>query len=161
MTDGPKAAGQRPALFVRRSMSFTPSGHRPGDRRQPKPHRLRCEECGTEHNLAIRAITALAAGDGDLVTVSYTCMDCLRFHEHTAYMGDVTAALRQVLWTPDLLIFGDEYIHCGRPMEPTGHEFQALHYWFSNGPSPGRLRRVLLPIQILGCRCGFRLEIPE
>jgi hypothetical protein len=46
-------------------------------------------------------------------------------------------------------------------MEPTGHEAQALHYWFSNGPSPGRLRRVLLPIQILGCRCGFRLEIPE
>lgn len=161
MTGGSIPAGQTPAPFVPRSMSFISNGRRPGDPRPPKPHRLRCEDCGTEHNLAIRAITALAAGNGDLVTVSYTCMDCLRFHEHTAYMGDVTAALRQVLWTPDVLIFGDDYIHCGRPMETTGHELQALHYWFSNGPSPGRLRRVLLPIQILVCRCGFQLEIPE
>lgn len=142
-------------------MSFISNGHKPGDPRPPKPHRLRCEECGTEHNLAIRAITALAAGDGDLVTVSYTCMDCLRFHEHTAYLGDVTAALRQVLWTPDVLIFGEDYIHCGRPMETTGHELQVLRYWFSNDPSPGRLRSVVLPVQVLDCTCGFQLEIPE
>lgn len=142
-------------------MPFRSNGHRPGDPRPPTPHRLRCEECGTEHNLAIRAITALAAGDGDLVTVAYTCINCLRFHEHMAYMSDVTAALRQVLWTPDVLIFGDDYIHCGRPMEAIGREIQALRYWFSSGPSPGRLRKVLLPMQVLGCRCGFQLEIPE
>ena len=126
---------------------------------RPQPRQLRCETCGTEHQLTIHAIRAMGAANGDLVTVSYTCNDCGLFSEHLAYAGDVAAALRQVRWMAKVIMFGDDYIHCGFPMEEAGLEIERLCYRSSN--NGGSLNAVCLPTRVLRCRCGFQLEIPE
>ena len=125
----------------------------------PQPRQLRCEICCTEHQLTIHAIRAMGAANGDLVTVSYTCNDCGLFNEHLAYAGDVAAALHQVRWMAKVIMFGDDYIHCGFPMEEAGLEIERLCYRSSN--NGGSLNAVCLPTRVLRCRCGFQLEIPE
>ena len=125
----------------------------------PQPRQLRCETCGTEHQLTIHAVRAMGAANGDLVTVSYTCNDCGLFSEHLAYAGDVAAALHQVRWMAKVIMFGDDYIHCGFPMEEAGLEIERLCYRSSN--NGGSLNAVCLPTRVLRCRCGFQLEIPE
>lgn len=125
----------------------------------PQPRQLQCETCGTEHRLTIHAITALSAGGGDLVTVSYTCHDCSRFQEHLAYAADVAAALHQVRWMAEVILFGDDYIHCGFPMEETELEIERLCY--RAGPGGTGLSAVCLPTRVLRCRCGYQLEVPE
>jgi hypothetical protein len=132
-----------------------PDSRRPA----PQPRQLRCETCGTEHQLTIHAITALGAGGGDLVTVSYTCNDCSLFQEHLAYASDVAAALHQVRWMAQVIMFGDDYIHCGFPMEEAEFEIERLCYRSSNSGSG--LSAVCLPTRVLRCRCGFQLEVPE
>ncbi|WP_258804517.1 hypothetical protein [Pseudarthrobacter sp. NS4] len=125
----------------------------------PQPRQLRCETCGTEHQLTIHAITAMGAGGGDLVTVSYTCNECSLFHEHLAYASDVASALHQVRWMAKVIMFGDDYIHCGFPMEEAEFEIERLCYRSSNSGSG--LSAVCLPTRVLRCRCGFQLEVPE
>ncbi|WP_159823824.1 hypothetical protein [Arthrobacter sp. 9AX] len=124
----------------------------------PQPRRMRCELCGTEHQLTIHAITAMGAANGDLVTVAYTCNECRRFHEHLSYAADVAAALRQVRWMAKVIMFGDDYIHCGFPMAEAEFEVERLCYRSSTA---GGLSTVSLPIRVLRCRCGFQLEVPE
>jgi hypothetical protein len=101
----------------------------------------------------------MGAGNGDLITVSYTCNDCGLFHEHLAYAGEVAAALRQVRWMARVIMFGDDYIHCGFPMEEAEFEIERLCYRSSTGG--GSLNVVSLPTRVLRCRCGFQLEVPE
>jgi hypothetical protein len=124
----------------------------------PQPRQMRCELCGTEQQLTIHAIMAIGAANGDLVTVSYTCNECQRFHEHLAYAADVAAALGQVRWMAKVVMFGDEYIHCGFPMEEAEFEIERLCYQ-SEGTT--ELNTVSLPTRVLRCRCGFQLEVPE
>lgn len=124
-----------------------------------QPRQLRCGNCGTEHQLTIHAVTAIDAAGGDLVTVAYTCNDCSLFQEHAAYADDVAAALRQVRWMATVIMFGDDYIHCGFPMEVAEFEIERLCYRCSN--SGGVLSAVCLPTRVLRCRCGFQLEVPE
>lgn len=124
----------------------------------PQPRQLRCETCGTEHQLTLHAVRAVGA-NSDVVTVAYTCNDCGRFQEHLAYAGDVAAALHQVRWMAQVIMFGDDYIHCGYPMEEAEFEIERLCYRSSN--SGGSLNMVSLPTRVLRCRCGFQLEVPE
>jgi hypothetical protein len=102
---------------------------------------------------------ALGAVGGDLVTVSYTCNDCNLFQEHLAYAADVAAALHQVRWMAKVIVFGDDYIHCGFPMEEAEFEIERLCYRSSTSGSG--LSAVCLPTRVLRCRCGFQLEVPE
>lgn len=125
----------------------------------PQPRQLQCEACGTETQLTIHAITAIGAAGGDLVTVSYTCNDCSLFQEHTAYSTDVAAALAHVRWMAKVVLFGDEYIHCGFPMEEAEFEVERLCYRSSTTGSG--LNAVSLPTRVLRCHCGFQLEVPE
>ena len=101
----------------------------------------------------------MGAANGDLVTVSYTCNDCGLFSEHLAYAGDVAAALHQVRWMAKVIMFGDDYIHCGFPLEEAGLEIERLCYRSSN--NGGSVNMVCLPTRVLRCRCGFQLEVPE
>jgi hypothetical protein len=135
-------------------MSFPTSRHN-----LPQPRPMRCDLCGTELKLTIHSIIAMAPANEDLVTVSYTCNDCRRFHEHLAYAADVAAALGQVRWMAKVIMFGDDYIHCGFPMEEAEFEIERLCYRSSNSASG--LNTVSLPTRVLRCRCGFQLEVPE
>lgn len=124
----------------------------------PLPRALRCESCGTEHRLTIHAITAMETGTSELVTVSYTCADCHRFQEHPAYAADVTAALHQVHWMARVILFGDDYVHCGFPMEEAELEVERLCY--RSSATGGGLNTLSLPVRVLRCHCGFQLEVP-
>ena len=124
----------------------------------PQPRQLQCESCGTEHQLTIHAITASGTA-GDLVRVAYTCNDCNLFQEHLAYASDVAAALHQVRSMAKVIIFGDDYVHCGFPMEETGFELERLCYRITNY-GDGGLNAVCLPTRVLRCHCGFQLELP-
>lgn len=124
----------------------------------PQPRQLCCEDCGTETQLTIHAITAMGAG-GDVVTVSYTCQDCHVFQEHLAYASDVTAALHHVRFMAQVIMFGDDYIHCGYPMEEAEYEIERLCYRSSNTGSG--LNAVCLPTRVLRCHCGYQLEVPQ
>ncbi|MHC6591352.1 hypothetical protein [Arthrobacter sp. C152] len=133
-------------------MSFSPF-RRP----LPRPRQLQCGTCGTGHHLTIHAVTAIGRAGGDLVSVSYTCNACHLFQEHVAYASDVAAALHQIHWMPNVMVFGDDYIHCGFPMEDAGFEVEKLCYRISNGGS----NAVFLPTRVLRCHCGFQLEVPQ
>jgi hypothetical protein len=124
----------------------------------PQPRQLQCEACGTGHELTIHAITAIGAAGGDLVTVSYTCNACNLFQEHTAFATDVVSALNQVRWMAKVILFGDEYVHCGFPMEEAEYEVERLCYRTNTGSG---LNAVSLPTRVLRCQCGFQLEVPE
>ena len=108
--------------------------------------------------MTIHAIRTMGAANGDLVTVAYTCDDCGLFQEHLAYARDVAAALHQVRRMGEVIVFGDDYIHCGFPMEEAGFEIERLCYRSGNG---GGLNVVSLPTRVLRCRCGFQLEVPD
>ncbi|MGX5715526.1 hypothetical protein [Arthrobacter sp. MAHUQ-56] len=125
----------------------------------PQPRQLQCESCGTEHQLTIHAVTATGTTGSDLVTVSYTCNDCNLFQEHLAYASDVAAALHQVRWMAQVTLFGDDYVHCGFPMEEVGFEVERLCYRIAN--AGGGFNAVCLPTRVLRCRCGFQLEVPD
>ncbi len=125
----------------------------------PQPRHLRCATCGAEHQLTIHAVRAMGGGNGDLVSVSYTCNDCGLFQEHLAYTEDVAAALHQVRWMAQVIVFGDDYIHCGFPMEEAEFEIERLCY--RSGAGGGSLGMVSLPTRVLRCRCGFQLEVPQ
>ena len=132
----------------------------PNQRRlPPQPRQLRCGNCGTEHHLTIHAVIALGSSDGDLVTVSYTCDGCRLFHEHPAYSADVSAALNQVRGIAGVMVFGEDFIHCGFPMAETDHEVERLSY--RNANTNAGLSAISLPTRVLKCRCGFHLEVPE
>lgn len=124
----------------------------------PQPRQLQCETCRTEHCLTIHAIAVLGVGGSrDLVTVSYTCNDCGHFQEHLAYAADVAAALHQVRSMAEVIMFGDEYVHCGFPMEETELEIERLCYRTGGAG----VSAVCLPTRVLRCRCGYQLEVPE
>ncbi|MCY1676323.1 hypothetical protein OVA06_16725 [Pseudarthrobacter sp. SL88] len=125
----------------------------------PQPRQLGCATCGTENHVTIHAITALDPGGGDLVTVSYTCDDCRQFQEHLACATDVAAALHQVRSMTQVIMFGDDYVHCGYPMDEAGFEIERLGY--RNRVAGGGFNAVCLPTRVLRCRCGFQLEVPE
>lgn len=125
----------------------------------PDPRQLGCEACGTEQELTIHAVNAMGAANGDLVTVGYTCNDCRRFQEHLAYAADVAAALQHARWMAKVIMFGDEYIHCGFPMEEAESEIERLSY--RSRATGGGLSTVSLPTRVLRCSCGFQLEIPD
>ena len=125
----------------------------------PQPRQLGCATCGTENHVTIHSVTALDPGGGDLVTVSYTCDACRQFQEHLAYATDVAAALHQVRSMAQVIMFGDEYVHCGYPMADAAFEIVRLGYRTGGaGDDPGA---VCLPTRVLRCRCGFQLEVPE
>lgn len=100
----------------------------------------------------------MESGTSELFTVSYTCADCQRFQEHPAYASDVTAALHQANWMARIILFGDEYVHCGFPMEEAELEIERLCY--RSSASGGGLNTLSLPVRVLRCNCGFQLEVP-
>jgi len=60
--------------------------------------------------------------------------------------------------TPDVLVRGGHYIHCGQVMAARGAEMRTIHG--SYGQLPEALG-VYLATRVLRCACGFQIEIPD
>lgn len=122
---------------------------------------LMCGNCGTDRHLIIRSVTELPGLGPDVVLVSYTCGRCGTFNEHPARVADLTMVLAGPAHTGDLLIVGDDYLHCGEPMQKAGSELRRLAVPLSTEHGAGNALDVYFSTRVLQCVCGFRLELPE
>jgi hypothetical protein len=119
---------------------------------------LMCGNCGTDRHLIIRAVTILPGLGADVVLVSYTCSRCGNFNEHPAQAADLSMVLARAEQRGDVLIFGDDYLHCGEPMQTAGSELRRLSIPLSTEEDA---LDVYFPTRVLRCVCGFQMELPE
>jgi len=73
---------------------------------------------------------------------------------------DVARILNRPGNTPDVLVFGGHYIHCGQPMGAAGAEIRTIHGTYNERNIPETLS-TYLATRVLRCVCGFQVEIPD
>ena len=122
---------------------------------------LMCGNCGTDRHLIIRSVTDLPGLGADVVVVSYTCRRCGTFNEHPAQAADLSVVLARPEQSADVLMIGDDYLHCGEPMQKAGSELRRLSVPLSTGEGAGNALDLYFPTRVLRCVCGFQLELPE
>lgn len=141
-------------------MSLETPNFRPGGG-LPRILPLMCNHCGTDQHLVIRSVADLPERPADVVLVSYICNRCSLFSEHPASVADLSIVLGRTDQTGDVLIFGSQYLHCGRPMTKAGSELRRF-----SAPPPRKeadddTLDVYLSARVLHCECGFRLQVPD
>ncbi|MDQ0867957.1 hypothetical protein QFZ70_000430 [Arthrobacter sp. V1I9] len=122
---------------------------------------LLCTKCGADRNLALHSIAALAPPSDGFVEVSYSCRTCSLHYLHRADVTAVAAVLHGVRSSEDVLAFGGQYVHCGRPMQKTGSELRRLSAPAFTDQAMENALDVYLTTQVLHCPCGFQMEVPE
>ncbi|MBT2538876.1 hypothetical protein [Arthrobacter sp. ISL-69] len=75
-------------------------------------------------------------------------------------MTDVARILNRPGKTPDVLVFGDHYIHCGQPMTRVGSDLRNLRADTYSDKNPDTTLSVYLATRVLRCGCGFQVELP-
>jgi hypothetical protein len=142
-------------------MTIDPNGYQP-DGRLPRAVPLQCTDCGSDRHLSISSIESLRPAAETLVAVSYTCTACGQFHSHAADVAQVAVILNNSkARTPDVLVFGGHYIHCGRPMQKAGAGLQRIHLPVTTDQPADDSLAVYLSTRVLRCACGFQIELPE
>jgi hypothetical protein len=141
-------------------MSTISDTYVPANAGNPSGRQLWCPHCRTDQHLTIDSIELLCPPQPDLVSVAYTCVGCAASHMHTANVCHVAAVLSRSRTDADVLHFGDEYIHCGVPMQVTVPRFRSSTTVSSANPAEALLD-VYLQTQVLHCACGFQMEIPR
>jgi hypothetical protein len=136
-----------------------PGGRLDGEGTQGRP--LLCTGCGADGNLALQSIAALAPPSDGLVEVGYSCRTCGLHYSHRADVTAVAAVLNRVRSFEDVLAFGEQYVHCGRPMQKTGSELRRLSAPAYTDQATENALDVYLTTQVLHCPCGFQMEVPE
>lgn len=120
-----------------------------------------CGKCGTDRHLIIRSVTNLPGLGADVVVVAYTCRRCGNFNEHPAQVADLSMVLARPEQTGEVLIFGDDYMHCGQPMQKAGSELRRLSVPLSTEDGAEEAMGVYFSTRVLQCVCGFQMELPE
>jgi hypothetical protein len=135
-----------------------PNHHIQGKQTEDRP--LLCTKCGTDLHLALHSLAALTPPAGGSVEVGYSCKACRRHYLHRADVAAVAAVLNRVRSFEDVLAFGGQYIHCGRPMQKTGSELRRLSAPAFTDQAIEDALDVYLTTQVLHCPCGFQMEVP-
>jgi hypothetical protein len=138
-------------------MSIHP-GYRPGRNFRPAP--LACRKCGNDDGVEITSIDALPGNPDSTVEVTFTCSACGLPFTQPAEVTEVARILNRPGNTPDVLVFGGHYIHCGQPMNAAGAEMRSIHGTYNSRHLPETLG-VYLATRVLRCVCGFQMEIPD
>lgn len=144
-------------------MTIHAGGSREAPRFHPAP--LTCRQCGHDLHLEITAIDALpaeftGADSESLVEVTFRCTRCGIPFTQPADVTDVAVILNRPGNTPNVLVFGGHYIHCGHPMRTAGGEVRRIHGSYGERQLPETLG-VYLATRVLRCACGFQMEIPD
>lgn len=144
-------------------MSIHLGGFRGSPPFQPAP--VTCRQCGHDRNLEITAIDALppespGADSDSFVEVTFLCTRCGVPFTQPADVTDVAVILNRPGNTPNVLVFGGHYIHCGHPMRTTGGEVRSIRGSYGERQLPETLG-VYLATRVLRCTCGFQMEIPD
>lgn len=131
--------------------------------RPPVPHALplHCGRCYSDYHLVIGAIDDLDAPSPTLVEVSYICTKCMLAYRHPADVADIARLLNRLGETPDVLVFGGHYVHCGQPMKRIGSELRSINVRASTDQTLGDSLGVYLATRVLRCDCGFQVELPD
>lgn len=97
-----------------------------------------------------------------MVDVAYECSDCRYSYTQIASVQKVAAVLNRPGVTQGVLQFGGQYLHCGEPMKTKSCELRRIQAPLVLKPKAQlRMYEVLINTRILGCHCGFRMEIPD
>jgi hypothetical protein len=124
--------------------------------------RVMCGNCRTDRHLIIRSVTDMPAQPPEVALVSYTCSRCGTFDEHPAQVADLSQILaRRPEQTGDVLIFGNNYMHCGQPMKKAGSELRKFSAPLTSEEGSENALGVYLSTRVLRCVCGFQMELPE
>lgn len=144
-------------------MTIHVGGFRGSPRSQPAP--LSCRQCGNDNRLEITAIDSLPgdfpeATTGALVEVTFLCTGCGLPFTQPADVTEVARILNRAGNTPNVLVFGGHYIHCGQPMQGAGSAEHTFFSGYGGRERPEHLG-VYLATRVLRCACGFQMEIPD
>ena len=96
-----------------------------------------------------------------MVEVAYSCRACRKHYLHPADVATVAFVLKRIDDPNDVLTFAGRYIHCGQPMQKSGSEIRRLSAPSFTDRTMEDALDVYLATQVLHCRCGFQVELPE
>lgn len=119
-----------------------------------------CSACNSDDYLVFDAVTPLPPGPDVPALprwdVSYWCSHCDGYYGHQTLK--VPASETETVG----IDFGaDGYMHCGEPMQPVERVDQAiLDPVDTSSPETGPLPTVRVNVEVLRCRCGFKMEVP-
>ncbi|GAB5077363.1 hypothetical protein [Arthrobacter sp. AD-310] len=94
---------------------------------------------------------------GRLVEVTFACTSCGVSYTQQADVKEVARILNRPGTTPNVLVFGGHYVHCGQAMRTAGGEMRTI----SSERHLPEMLGVYLATRVLRCDCGFQLEIPD
>ncbi|MFJ5956162.1 hypothetical protein ACIQC5_09405 [Paenarthrobacter sp. NPDC092416] len=143
-------------------MPAQPASRVPDEAHQPPDEPLWCARCNSDQYLLVDTIQSHYPPIPNVVDVAYECRACQYSYEQTATVHRVALILNRPGKTPGVLQFGGQFLHCGEPMKTKSCELRRIQAPI--GPtSDGRERiaEVYINTRVLGCACGFRMEIPD
>ncbi|MFE4196133.1 hypothetical protein ACFRJ9_09735 [Paenarthrobacter sp. NPDC056912] len=143
-------------------MPAQPASRVPDEAQQPPDEPLWCARCNTDQHLLVNSIQSHYPPVPNVVDVSYECLACRFSYRKLASVQKVAVVLNRPGITQGLLQFGGQYLHCGEPMKTKSCELRRIQasLSLSHGVRE-RLYEVYINTRILGCHCGFRMEIPD
>ncbi|WP_284977020.1 hypothetical protein [Arthrobacter sp. efr-133-TYG-104] len=143
-------------------MPAQPASRVPDEAQQPPDEPLWCKHCDADQHLSVDSIQSHYPPLPNVVDVTYECSACRYSYEHTASIQRVALVLNRPGVTPGVLQFGGQFLHCGEPMKTQSHELRRIQCLLALEPrSSEQLYETCINTRILGCHCGFRMEIPD
>ena len=142
-------------------MSAQPESRVPDEAHQPDDP-LWCTRCNTDQHLVVDSIQSHYPPSPNTVDVAYECHACNYSYDQTATVQRVAVVLNRPGVSQGILQFGGQYLHCGEPMRTSSCELRRIQAPLVLKPG-GQLRmyEVIINTRILGCPCGFHMEIPD
>ncbi|MBM7791708.1 hypothetical protein [Paenarthrobacter ilicis] len=143
-------------------MPAQPASRVPDEAHQPPDPPLWCHRCNTDKRLVVNSIESHYPPVPNMVDVAYECCDCRYIYRQVASVQKVAVILNRPGLVQGVLQFGGQYLHCGEPMKTKSCELRRIQAPLALNPrEPLRMYEVLINTRILGCLCGFRMEIPD
>lgn len=143
-------------------MPAQPASQVPDEAQQPPNSPLWCSMCDADQHLQVNSIQSHYPPAPNTVDVTYSCNACRYSYQHLASIQTVAMVLNRPGAPPGVLQFGGQYLHCGEPMKTRSCELRRTQAPLAMAPGAReQLYEVYLNTRILGCPCGFRMEIPD
>ncbi|WP_347109268.1 hypothetical protein AAHB33_01340 [Paenarthrobacter sp. S56] len=143
-------------------MPAQPASRVPDEAHQPPDEPLWCSRCNTDQHLVVDSIQSHYPPMPNMVDVTYECVACKYSYEQLASVHKVAVILNRPGLQQGVLQFGGQYLHCGNPMKTRSCELRRIQAPLALGVGkPEQIYEVYINTRILGCTCGFRMEIPD
>lgn len=142
---------------------MVPVAPTPAEEQTPQDSNSRpwCSRCGTDEFLLIESVDESFTEPGQLLAVSYTCLECDNFYAHDVPIGSLNpGVVYEYSGRPPIDAEG-QYVHCGEPMTRGSTVRHTVASAFVGNVGEKHRLEVYLRTRVLHCRCGFQMEIPR